>query len=59
MGKVKKVSVKTCNQRTLDDELDQQLEQTFPASDPPKITRTPRKTKRSTPAKLSTPAERK
>ena len=25
--------------RQLDDELDQQLEQTFPASDPPKVTR--------------------
>ena len=30
--------------RELDEELDRQLEQTFPASDPPKITRgTPRK----------------
>jgi hypothetical protein len=27
--------------RKLDEELDRQLEQTFPASDPPKITRTP------------------
>ena len=27
--------------RELDEELDRQLEQTFPASDPPKITRTP------------------
>jgi hypothetical protein len=26
--------------RKLDEELDRQLEQTFPASDPPKITRT-------------------
>jgi hypothetical protein len=26
--------------RKLDEELDEQLEQTFPASDPPKITRT-------------------
>jgi hypothetical protein len=26
--------------RELDEELDRQLEQTFPASDPPKITRT-------------------
>jgi hypothetical protein len=25
----------------LDEELDRQLEQTFPASDPPKVTRTP------------------
>jgi hypothetical protein len=25
--------------RELDDELDRQLEQTFPASDPPKVTR--------------------
>ena len=25
--------------RTIDDELDRQLEETFPASDPPKITR--------------------
>jgi hypothetical protein len=29
--------------RKLDEELDRQLEQTFPASDPPKITRTPSK----------------
>jgi hypothetical protein len=29
--------------RKLDEELDRQLEQTFPASDPPKITRTPAK----------------
>jgi hypothetical protein len=29
--------------RKLDEELDRQLEQTFPASDPPKITRTPTK----------------
>lgn len=28
--------------RKLDEELDRQLEQTFPASDPPKITRSPR-----------------
>jgi hypothetical protein len=27
--------------RLLDEELDRQLEQTFPASDPPKITRRP------------------
>ena len=27
--------------RELDEELDRQLEQTFPASDPPKITRVP------------------
>lgn len=27
--------------RELDEELNRQLEQTFPASDPPKITRTP------------------
>lgn len=27
--------------RELDDELNRQLEQTFPASDPPKITRNP------------------
>jgi hypothetical protein len=27
--------------RKLDEELDKQLEQTFPASDPPKITRSP------------------
>lgn len=27
------------NKRELDEELDRQLEQTFPASDPPKITR--------------------
>ena len=30
--------------RKLDEELDRQLEQTFPASDPPKITRTPQTT---------------
>lgn len=29
------------DKRRLDDELDRQLEQTFPASDPPKITRGP------------------
>jgi hypothetical protein len=29
--------------RKLDEELDRQLEQTFPASDPPKITRSPSK----------------
>jgi len=29
--------------RELDEELDRQLEQTFPASDPPKITRFPPK----------------
>jgi hypothetical protein len=34
--------------RELDDELDRQLEQTFPASDPPKVTR-------STPASQITP----
>ena len=27
------------NKRKLDEELDRQLEQTFPASDPPKVTR--------------------
>ena len=27
--------------RELDEELERQLQQTFPASDPPKITRTP------------------
>jgi hypothetical protein len=27
--------------RQLDEELDRQLEQTFPASDPPKVTREP------------------
>jgi hypothetical protein len=34
--------------RELDDELDRQLEETFPASDPPKVTR-------STPATQITP----
>ena len=29
--------------RKLDEELDRQLEQTFPASDPPKITLSPRR----------------
>jgi hypothetical protein len=31
--------IREAQQRALDDELDRQLEQTFPASDPPKITR--------------------
>jgi hypothetical protein len=28
-----------CEKRKIDEELDRQLEQTFPASDPPKVTR--------------------
>jgi hypothetical protein len=32
-------SEKSDEQRKLDEELDRQLEQSFPASDPPKITR--------------------
>jgi hypothetical protein len=38
----------TCEQREkreLDDELDRELEQTFPASDPLKVTRSPRSPK--------------
>ena len=31
--------IREAQRRALDDELDRQLEQTFPASDPPKITR--------------------
>jgi hypothetical protein len=47
--------------RKLDEELDRQLEQTFPASDPPKITRTPHPIKsrpsRMRPTKTATNAE--
>jgi hypothetical protein len=35
--------------RELNDELDRQLEQTFPASNPPKITRSPPKQTRPKP----------
>ncbi len=35
----KKESGEEREKRKLDEELDRQLEQTFPASDPPKITR--------------------
>lgn len=36
-----KETLKQRRKRELDDELNRQLEQTFPASDPPKITRNP------------------
>ncbi|MGD9921311.1 MAG: hypothetical protein AB7V13_07665 [Pseudorhodoplanes sp.] len=47
MQKQKKTPEKR-DKRELDQELDRQLEQTFPASDPPKITR-------SVPASQTTP----
>lgn len=34
-----KTETKDDRQRKLDEELDRQLEQTFPASDPPEVTR--------------------
>lgn len=37
----KKETPEQRRKRELDDELNRQLEQTFPASDPPKITRNP------------------
>jgi len=42
MSKERKNSEQDEKQR-LDEELDQQLRETFPASDPPKITRVPSK----------------
>lgn len=42
--KKKKESRQQREWRELDEELDRQLEQTFPASDPPKITRSVRPT---------------
>jgi len=35
--------------RENDEELDRELEQTFPASDPPKVTRNPKKPRRRPP----------
>jgi hypothetical protein len=40
-SRVNKETPEQRQHRILDEELDRQLEQTFPASDPPKITRTP------------------
>ena len=40
--------------RELDEELDRQLQQTFPASDPPKITRGPTKRAARSPTVRST-----
>ena len=37
----KKDTAEQRRKQELDDELNQELEQTFPASDPPKITRNP------------------
>lgn len=41
MGKPKETQEQR-QKRALDEELDRQLEETFPASDPPKVTRNPR-----------------
>lgn len=41
MGKPKETQQER-EKRALDEELDRQLEETFPASDPPKVTRNPR-----------------
>lgn len=38
----KKDTAEQRRKQELDDELNQELEQTFPASDPPKITRNPK-----------------
>jgi hypothetical protein len=38
----KKVTRELADRQDLEDELDRQLEQTFPASDPPKVTRSVR-----------------
>jgi hypothetical protein len=35
----KKVTREQADRQNLEDELDRQLEETFPASDPPKVTR--------------------
>lgn len=52
MSKEKRKSEKDEKQR-LDEELDQQLRETFPASDPPKITRGPSKVRRDDKQKSS------
>ncbi len=39
----KKETPEEREKRALDEELDRQLEDTFPASDPPKLTRDPRR----------------
>jgi hypothetical protein len=44
--------------RELDEELDRQLRDTFPASDPPKITRPAKRTRQKSPIRDTRPSRR-